>query len=54
MSKCLIRQEPHQVPPYNATFMAQGLLAQLAYLLPPVVEPDDLLDKRLVRTLQSD
>jgi hypothetical protein len=51
MSKYLIRQEPPQVPPYNPASMAQGLLAQLAqFLFPLLVELDDLLDKRLVRT----
>ena len=47
----LIRQETLQVPPYDAASMAQGLSAQLAYFLfPLLVELDRRLDKRLVRT----
>jgi hypothetical protein len=51
----LIRQEAPQVPPYDAASMAQGLSAQLAhFLFPLLVELDRRLDKRLVRTfLQS-
>ncbi|HET8853219.1 MAG TPA: hypothetical protein VFN02_11895 [Ktedonobacteraceae bacterium] len=47
----LIRQEAPQVPPYDAACMAQGLSAQLAhFLFPLLVELDRWLDKRLVRT----
>jgi hypothetical protein len=51
----LIRQEAPQVPPYDAAGIAQGLSAQLAhFLFPLLVELDRRLDKRLVRTfLQS-
>jgi len=51
MNKYLIRLEAPQVPPYDAGVMAQGLTAQLAhFLFPLLVELDRLLDKRLVRT----
>ena len=51
MSKYLIRQEPPQVPPYDAGGMAQSLCAHLAhFLFPLLVELDEMLDKRLVRT----
>lgn len=51
MSKYLICQEPPQVPPYDAACMAQSLCAQLAhFLFPLLVELDEMLDKRLVRT----
>lgn len=55
MDKYLIRVEAPQVPPYDPSMMAQGLTAQLAhFLFPLLVELDRLLDKRLVRTfLQS-
>ena len=47
----LIRSEAPQVPPYDAAQMAQGMGAQLAhFLLPLLVQLDGLLDKRLVRT----
>ena len=47
----LIRQETLQVPPYDGACMAQGLSAQLAsFLFPLLVELDRRLDKRLVRT----
>jgi hypothetical protein len=47
----LIRQEAPQVPPYDTACMAQGLSAQLAhFLFPLLVELDKRLDKRLVRT----
>ena len=49
--KYLIRQEAPQVPPYDAAQMAQGLGAQLAsFLFPLLVSLDAKLDKRLVRT----
>ncbi len=51
MSKYLICQEPPQVPPYDAACMAQSLCAQLAhFLFPLLVELDEMLEKRLVRT----
>ena len=55
MDKYLIPLEASQVRPYDPRVMAQGLTAQLAhFLFPLVVELDRLLDKRLVRTfLQS-
>ena len=55
MDKYLIRLEAQPVPPYDPSVMAQGLTAQLAhFLFPLLVELDRLLDKRLVRTfLQS-
>jgi len=37
MSKYLIRQEKPQIPPYDATCMAQGLLTQLAQFLFPLL-----------------
>src|SRR2546423_11166576 len=43
----LIRPEAPQVPPYDAAGMAQGLSAQLAHFLFPLLVE---LDKRLVRT----
>jgi hypothetical protein len=47
----VIRSEAPQVPPYEAAGMAQGLSAQLAhFLFPLLVELDRRLDKRLVRT----
>ena len=47
----LIRSQAPQVPPYDAAQMAQGMGAQLAhFLLPLLVQLDGLLDKRLVRT----
>ena len=47
----LIRSEAPQVAPYEAAQMAQGMGAQLAhFLLPLLVQLDGLLDKRLVRT----
>jgi len=49
--KYLICQEAPQVPPYDAGQMAQGLGAQLAsFLFPLLVSLDAVLDKRLVRT----
>src|SRR5712691_10767267 len=55
MDKYLIRLDAPQVPPYDPSAIAQGLTAQLAhFLFPLLVELDRLLDKRLVRTfLQS-
>jgi hypothetical protein len=55
MDKYLIRLEAPQVPPSDPSMMAQGLTAQLAhFLFPLLVDLDRLLDKRLVRTfLQS-
>lgn len=55
MDKYLIRLEAPQIPPYDPSMMAQGLTAQLAhFLFPLLVDLDRLLDKRLVRTfLQS-
>src|SRR5438105_645017 len=51
MEKYLIRLDAPQVPPYEPAAMAQGLTAQLAqFLFPLLVELDSLLDKRLVRT----
>jgi hypothetical protein len=51
MDKYLIRLEAPQVPPYDAGVIAQGVTAQLAhFLFPLLVELDRLLDKRLVRT----
>lgn len=51
MSKYLICQEKPPVPPYDPAGLAQGLLAQLAqFLFPLLVELDKVLDKRLVRT----
>lgn len=51
MDKYLIRLDAPQVPPYDPRMMAQGLTAQLAhFLFPLLVELDRLLDKRLVRT----
>ena len=50
----LIRSEAPQVPPYDAAQMAQGMGAQLAhFLLPLLVQLDGLLDKRLVRTFRA-
>ncbi len=47
----LIRSQAPQVPPYDAAQMAQGMGAQLAhFLLPLLLQLDGLLDKRLVRT----
>src|SRR5438045_8717943 len=47
----LIRSQAPQVPPYEAAQMAQGLGAQLAhFLFPLLVQLDVQLDKRLVRT----
>ena len=47
----LIRQQAPQVPPYEPASIAQGLTAQLAqFLFPLLVELDAVLDKRLVRT----
>src|SRR5258707_5154674 len=47
----VIRDEAPQVPPYEAADMAQGMSAQLAhFLFPLLVELDRRLDKRLVRT----
>src|SRR3989442_2523766 len=47
----LIRREASQVPPYEATAMAQGLGEALAhFLFPLLVKLDERLDKRLVRT----
>src|SRR5947209_10281230 len=47
----LIRREASQVPPYEATAMAQGLGEALAhFLFPLLVQLDERLDKRLVRT----
>ena len=47
----LIQREAPQVPPDEATQMAQGLGEALArFLFPFLVELDRLLDKRLVRT----
>ena len=47
----LIRREASQVPPYEATAMAQGLGEELAhFLFPLLVQLDERLDKRLVRT----
>src|SRR5437588_2114467 len=47
----LIRPEAPQVPPHDAASMAQGLSAQLAhFLFPLLLELDRRLDKRLVRT----
>ena len=55
MEKYLIRLEAPQVPPDDPGVMAQGLTAQVAhFLFPLLVEWDCLLDQRLVRTfLQS-
>jgi hypothetical protein len=55
MDKYLIRLEAPHVPAYDPSVMAQGLMAQLAhFLFPLLVELDRRLDKRLVRTfLQS-
>jgi hypothetical protein len=51
MSKYLISQEKPQVPSFDATVISQGLLRQLAhFLFPLLVELDEVLDKRLVRT----
>ena len=51
MDKYLIRLEAPQVPPYDPGVIAQGLTAQFAHFLCPLlVELDRLLDKRLVRT----
>ena len=51
MEKYLTRLDAPQVPPYEPAAMAQGLTAQLAqFLFPLLVELDSLLDKRLVRT----
>ena len=51
MEKYLTRLDAPQVPPYEPAAMAQGLTAQLAqFLFPLLVELDGLLDKRLVRT----
>jgi hypothetical protein len=47
----VIRSEAPQVPPYDPAGMAQGLSAQLAhFLFPLLVELERRLDKRLVRT----
>ncbi len=55
MDTYLIRLEAPQIPPSDPSMMAQGLTAQLAhFLFPLLVDLDRLLDKRLVRTfLQS-
>ena len=51
MEKYLTRLDAPQVPPYEPAAMAQGLTAQLAqFLFPLLVELDRVLDKRLVRT----
>jgi hypothetical protein len=51
MEKYLTRLDAPQAPPYEAAAMAQGLTAQLAqFLFPLLVELDRWLDKRLVRT----
>ena len=51
LHKYLIRQQAPQVPPYEPASIAQGLTAQLAqFLFPLLVELDAVLDKRLVRT----
>src|SRR6266480_857233 len=51
MEKYLTRLDAPQVPPYDPAAMAQGLTAQLAqFLFPLLIELDRLLDKRLVRT----
>jgi hypothetical protein len=51
MDKDLRRLEAPQVPPYDPGVIAQGLTAQLAHFLFPLLgELDWLLDKRLVRT----
>jgi hypothetical protein len=51
MDTYLKRLEAPQVPPYDPGVMAQGLTAQVAhFVFPLLVELDRLLDKRLVRT----
>jgi len=51
LEKYLTRLDAPQVPPYEPAAIAQGLTAQLAqFLFPLLVELDRVLDKRLVRT----
>lgn len=51
MDKYLIRHEAAQVPPYDPASIAHELTTQLAqFLFPLLVELDERLDKRLVRT----
>lgn len=51
MDKYLIPHESPPVPPYEPTFISQGLTTQVAHFLYPLlVELDMRLDKRLVRT----
>jgi hypothetical protein len=51
-SQYLTRLEEPQVPPYPPAEMAQGLYADLArFLAPLLIEADARIDKRLVRTL---
>lgn len=51
-SQYLTRLEEPQVPPYPPAEMAQGLYADLArFLAPLLMEIDTRIDKRLVRTL---
>jgi hypothetical protein len=49
--KYLIVSEPEQVPPYDPQAMAEGLgLTLLSFLGPLLLELDQWLDKRLIRT----
>lgn len=49
--KYLIVCEPEQVPPYDPQAIAEGLgLSLLAFLGPLLLELDQWLDKRLIRT----
>src|SRR5713226_5595243 len=50
--KYLIVSEVEQVPPYDPKAMAEGLgMALLGFLGPLLLELDQWLDKRLIRTL---
>jgi hypothetical protein len=49
--KHLIVCEPAQVPPYEPQALAEGLgLTSLSFLGPLLLELDQRLDKRLIRT----
>ena len=49
--KYLIVSEPEQVPPYDPQVIAEGLgLTLLSFLGPLLLELDQWLDKRLIRT----
>jgi hypothetical protein len=49
--KDLIVGEPAQVPPYEPQALAEGLgLTSLSFLGPLLLELDQRLDKRLIRT----